>query len=319
MAFFGAISDKTSNLENRNWINAGSSPVSIIYLKGYLKLKIKDILKKCSNLIDENQILKKISYYLKQDTINFSKLIDLPIYTQKSLFDKVKMCNLTSLYTSFNKYIILNPKDFVKKATELNNVMNINEGIKFVEKYSDNLKLNSYGYNQEKFGDKQVLLEIIQKSINNNESCVLHIECDISNTSHNISIYGYDRNKYLYFIENAFKKVTLKALSVKYAICEIVKFKNGLGRYNKELIESLPENYENMSAYEFYRYSEKYLLTKSNSAKQKILSDIILNCADTVCVIFNDKIGNYKQNFVYMSAIADGKFENTNIKIKDLI
>ena len=54
-------------------------------------------------------------------------------------------------------------------------------------------------------------------------------------------------------------------------------------------------------------------------AYEKILTDIILNCADTVCVIFNDKIGDYKQNFVYMTSIADGKFKKTNIKIKDLL
>ena len=197
--------------------------------------------------------------------------------------------------------------------------MDINEGIEFVERYSKGLKLNSYGYNQEKFGDKKILLEIIQKSINNNESCVLHIESNISKTSHNISVYGYDRNKYLYFIENAFEKVTLKVLSINYAISEIVKFNNEFDRYNKELIDSLPENYGDMTAYEFYEYSEKYLLKKSNSSKQKILTDIILNCADTVCVIFNDKIGDYKQNFVYMASIADGKFKKTNIKIKDLL
>ena len=40
-------------------------------------MKIKEILRKCSNLTDENEILKKVAYCLKQDSVNFSKLIIL--------------------------------------------------------------------------------------------------------------------------------------------------------------------------------------------------------------------------------------------------
>ena len=280
---------------------------------------IKDIIEKCKGK-SEKEIKEIVLDCLRRDNINFSKKLTIDNnlkLTQKKLFGKLNYCVATTLYASFSKNLTISEKEYIDKVNSLPNPFNIPKCIDLVNKYS-NIHLKSYGYGINRFGDRETVLEIIRKSINSSKSCVIHFEDNLTDTSHHISIYGYDGNKYIYFIENAYENVTLKALSVQYAIVEIAKNKNNL-KCNMELISTLPKNYETLNPVEFSKYTERYLLSHISNNRQRILTDILLDYSMVIAVIYDDSIGDYPQNFGYVSYMDSNNFSKCTKSLKELL
>ena len=282
---------------------------------------IKEIIDNCLRLVNEesidsyiNNILRKLFEISKKD--NFSKILNLKnkqIINQKGLFNKKETCVATSLYSAFFEELKGRRDEFLEEVkTTFNREHNISLCLQILSKYIGNIDIKGYSKHKSALGKRAEFVKVIRDSINQNKACVLHIQENISNTSHFVTVIGYDKNKYIYFLENGFESITLKCLSLKYALNEIIKCKSGK-RCNMELIESLPDNFEKLKLTELYNIAYKYLANNENGIKQRLLFDVLLDCSEVVTVLYNTAITSVKPNYDYISE----RYINENFTVQD--
>lgn len=283
-------------------------------------MTIKEVVENCLKLHNEEKIDSYINNTLRKlfriSKENFSKIIKLKdeqIVNQKRLFNTKETCVAISLYSAFFEELNVRKDEFLNEVkTTFNKEHNISLCLQILAKYIGNVDIKGYSRQKSSLGKRDEFIKIIHDSINQNKACVLHVQENISDTSHFVTVIGYDRNKYIYFLENGFEPITLKCLSLKYAINEIFKWKSGK-RCNMELIESLPNNFENLKLTELPNIAYKYLANNEKGIKQRLLFDVLFDCSEIVTVLYNTSITSVKPNYDYVS---EG-YINENFTIQD--
>lgn len=283
-------------------------------------MTIKEVVENCLKIDDEEKIDKYINSILRKlfgiSKENFSKILklkDKQIVNQKRLFNIKETCVATSLYSAFFEELSGRRNEFLEEVkTTFNKEHNISLCLRILAKYIGNIDIKGYSKQKSGLGKKSEFIKIIHDSINQDKACVLHVQENISNTSHFVTVIGYDRDKYVYFLENGFEAITLKCLSLKYALNEIIKWKSGK-RCNMELIESLPNNFEKLKLIELPNIAYKYLANNEKNIRQRLLFDVLLDYSEVITVLYDTSITSVKPNYNY---ISEG-YINKNFTIQD--